>query len=73
MQKYNLQKICLKETKILQDISNLKFQHKSKYHLSKILISKIDLLPMGQNPLSYTILYNESKHNILAYQGKANK
>jgi len=28
---------------------------------------KIDLLPRGQNPLSY---YNESKHNILA---KANK
>jgi hypothetical protein len=43
MQKYNLQKIPLKETKILQDIittliSNLKFQHKPKYHLSKILI-----------------------------------
>jgi hypothetical protein len=32
----------LKETKILQDIitlvTNLKFQHKPKYHLSKILI-----------------------------------
>jgi hypothetical protein len=41
MQKYNLQKI-LKETKILQDIitTNVKFQHKPKYHLSKILISK---------------------------------
>jgi hypothetical protein len=38
MQKYNLQKIPLKETKILQDISNLEFQHKSKYRLSKILI-----------------------------------
>jgi hypothetical protein len=36
--KYNLQKIPLKETKILQGISNLKFQHKPKYHLSKILI-----------------------------------
>jgi hypothetical protein len=34
---------------------------------------KIDLLPRGQNCLSYTILYNESKHNILAYQGKADK
>jgi hypothetical protein len=35
----------LKETKILQRyynsiITNLKFQHKPKYHLSKILISK---------------------------------
>jgi hypothetical protein len=42
MQKYNLQNNLLKETKILQDvitpISNLKFQHKPKYHLSKILI-----------------------------------
>jgi hypothetical protein len=28
---------------------------------------------MGQNPLSYYILYNESKHNILALVGKANK
>jgi hypothetical protein len=31
---------------------------------------KIDLLPRGQNPLSY---YALCKHNILAYQGKANK
>jgi hypothetical protein len=43
LQKYNLQKNPLKETKILQDIitliTNLKFQHnKSKYHLSKILL-----------------------------------
>jgi hypothetical protein len=31
----NIQKIPLKETKILQDIIiNLKFQHKPKYHLS---------------------------------------
>jgi hypothetical protein len=39
MQKYNLQKNPLK---ILQDIitlvTNLKFPHKLKYHLSKILI-----------------------------------
>jgi hypothetical protein len=46
MQKYNLlQKNPLKETKILQDIiitllTDLKFQHKPKYHVSKILISK---------------------------------
>jgi len=36
-------------------ITNLKFHHKPKYHLSKILI-KIDLLPRGQNPLSYYTL-----------------
>jgi hypothetical protein len=40
MQKYN-SKNPLKETKILQDIitlTNLKFKHKPKYHISKILI-----------------------------------
>jgi hypothetical protein len=57
-------------------ITNLKFQHKPKYHLFKNPHIKIDLLllPRGQNPLSYTILYNESKHNILiALVSKANK
>jgi hypothetical protein len=42
MPEYNLQKNPLKETKILQVIltliTNLKFQHKPKYHVSKILI-----------------------------------
>jgi hypothetical protein len=42
MQKYNLQKNPLKEAKILQDIipllTNFKFQHKPKCHLSKIII-----------------------------------
>jgi len=42
MQKYTLQKSPLKETKIIQDVTtlvtNLKFQHKPKYHLSEILI-----------------------------------
>jgi len=42
MPKYNLQKNPLKETKILQDIitliTNLKFQNKPKYHVSKILV-----------------------------------
>jgi len=36
-------------------ITNLKFEHKPKYHVSKILIIKMDLLlllPRGQNPLS---------------------
>jgi hypothetical protein len=38
-----IKKNPLKETKILQGIitlTNLKFQHKPKYHLSKILITK---------------------------------
>ncbi len=78
--KYNFQKILWKkETKILQDIiirtlfiTNLKFQHKPKYHLSKILHIKKKKTYYyyyyrgGQNPLSYYILYNESEHNILA-------
>jgi len=34
---------------------------------------KIDILPTGQNPLSYSILHTESKHNILALVDKANK
>jgi hypothetical protein len=42
MPKHNLHKNPLKETKSLQDIitliTNLKFQHKPNYHLSKILI-----------------------------------
>jgi hypothetical protein len=44
MQKYNVQKNPLKETKIFQEIfhnsikTNLKFQHKPKYDISKILI-----------------------------------
>jgi hypothetical protein len=43
MQKCNLQKNPLKETKMLQNIitlciTNLNFQHKPKYHVSKILI-----------------------------------
>jgi hypothetical protein len=68
----------LKETKkILQEIiitltlissfntsQNIIFQ-KSSY--------KNRPIAQGQNPLSYNILYDESKHNILAYQGKANK
>jgi hypothetical protein len=45
MQKFNLQKKSSKRNQnILQDNynsgTNLKFQHKPKYHLSKILISK---------------------------------
>jgi hypothetical protein len=47
-------------------ITNLKFQHKPKKSSFKNPHIKIDLLPRGQPPLSYYILYNESKHNILA-------
>jgi hypothetical protein len=63
-------------------MTNLKFQHKSKYYLSKNPHIKLDLLllllllllPRGQSPLSCYILYNESKtHNILALVGNTNK
>jgi hypothetical protein len=41
----------LKETKIsstyYNSITNLQFQYKPKYHISKILVQKIDLLPRG--------------------------
>ncbi len=50
-------------------VTNLKFQHKPKISSFKNPHIKIDLLLLlrrGQNPLSYYILYNESKHNILA-------
>jgi len=82
MQKCNLQKTNpLKETKTLSRyynsiITNLKIQHKPKISSFKNPHMKRDLLlllPRGQNPLSYYTLYNESKHNILALVGKANK
>jgi hypothetical protein len=41
IQIFDHEKNSLKETKILQDIisiTNLKFKHKPKYHLSKIFI-----------------------------------
>jgi hypothetical protein len=41
-------------------ITNLEFQHKPKYHPFKNPCIKIELLvPRGQSPLSYYILYNE--------------
>ncbi len=47
------------ETKILQDIitqlTNLKFQHKPKYHVSKNPHIKIGLFHRSQNPLSYYV------------------
>ncbi len=75
MQKSNLQINPLK-----------KIQNPSRYHNSRTVSTqakisscknphiKIDLLlTRGQNPLLATTLYNESKHNILALVGKANK
>jgi hypothetical protein len=50
----------LKEIKILQDIitlvTNLKFQHKSKYHLKKNPHIKIDLLLLPRGPKSLKLL-----------------
>jgi hypothetical protein len=44
MQKFNLQKLLKKKPKSFKiyynSITNLKFEHNPKYHLSKILISK---------------------------------
>ncbi len=60
MQKQYLQK---KSSEINQNLSryhnsiiNLKFQHKPKYHFSKNPPMKLDLLPRGQNALSYYTL-----------------
>jgi len=61
--KNNLQQKSSKRNQIpsryYNSTTNLKFQHKPKYHLSKILIIKVDLLLLpswGQNPLSYYTL-----------------
>jgi hypothetical protein len=59
MQKCNLQKNSLKETKILQGVITL--QLISSFNTSQNIIFekssyKIDLLPKGQNPLSYYTL-----------------
>jgi hypothetical protein len=52
-------------------ITNFKKAKISSFKNSHI---KIDILiPRGQNPLRYYILYSEYKHNILALVGKANK
>jgi len=63
MQKHNLQQKSSKRNQIpsryYNSTTNLKFRHKPKYHLSKILIIKVDLLLLpswGQNPLSYYTL-----------------
>jgi len=62
-------------------ITNLKFQHKPKLssfkfnpHIKNTQTYYYFYLGAYKNPLSYyIILYNESKHNILALVGKAKK
>jgi hypothetical protein len=61
-------------------IANLKFQHNPKYQSFKNPHIKIYRpiiiiinLPRGPKSLKAIILYNESKHNILALADKANK
>jgi hypothetical protein len=59
MQKYDLQKHPLKETKIPQDIITLyysQFSTQAKISSFKNPHIKVDLLPRGQNPLSYYTL-----------------
>ncbi len=53
-------------------ITDCKFQHKPIFQKSSYESSR-HIIYRGQNPLSYYILCNESKHNFLAYKGKANK
>ncbi len=53
-------------------ITNLRFQHKPKYHLPKIFIEK-QTYQIEAKIRQAAILYNESKHNILALVGKSNK
>ncbi len=52
----NFKKSCKRNqipSRYYNSVTNLKFQHKPKYNLSKVLIQKLDLLPRGQNPSSY--------------------
>jgi len=77
MQRYNLPKNLLKETKILQDIQNsiTKSQVSTQAKISSFKNPhiKIDLL-LPRGPKSLKLLYTESKHNILlALVDKANK
>jgi hypothetical protein len=61
MQKSNLQKSSKRNqnpSRYYNSMTNLRFQHKPKYHLLKSPHIKIDLLllPRGQNPLSHYTL-----------------
>jgi hypothetical protein len=61
MQKYNFQKISYKKgnqnpSRYYNFVTNLKFQHKPKYHLSKNPQIKMDLFTKG--PISLKLLYS---------------
>jgi CRISPR/Cas system-associated protein Cas10 (large subunit of type III CRISPR-Cas system) len=77
MQKYNLQKSSKKNqnpSRFCNFVTNIKFQHKPKYHLLKIIIYKYTSYLGAEAKIPLTIiLYNESKYNILALVGKAIK
>jgi hypothetical protein len=89
IQKYNLQKILKKKPKSFKILKLYNKSHVSTQAkmssfkntdikidlLLLLLLVVVVLLPRGQNPLSYYILYNESKHNniLLAFVGKAKK
>ncbi len=68
MQKYNLQKNPLKKkTKILQDIiTNLKFPHRPKYHLSKSLYKNRPITLGGK---SLKLLYSLMNLNTISSHG----
>jgi hypothetical protein len=72
MQKYNIQKNPLKNnqnpSRYYNSITNLKSQHNSQNTISQKSSYKNTIC----NPEA-TILYNESKQNILAVEGKASK
>ncbi len=66
MQKYNLQNGQNPSRYYYNTITNFQFQLKPKISSFKnpqIKINRPIILPRCQNPLSYYILYNESKHN----------
>jgi hypothetical protein len=69
MQKYNLQKKNSEKnqnpSKYHNSMTNLKFQHKPKYHICKNPHMKIDLLlPRGQNP--FKLLYSIMNLNTIS-------
>jgi hypothetical protein len=51
-------------------ITNLKFQHKPKYHLSKKSSYETRPITLGQNPLSYYI-YSMMNVNTISLPAKA--
>ncbi len=68
--KYNLQKNPLKETKIFQDIITLllisSFNTSQNIIFQKSSQKNRPIIIQGPKSFKVTVLYNESKHNILA-------